>query len=106
MTDIVTPNGQTVLNGHDDHDHSHAALWSSAGDHRVALQLGTEGRFNDRNHSDTLKAFADLEARSTDRFTQVLTAIKEEAGRTRECLMQQKTDDLRFANLKLEVLAK
>ena len=102
----VAPAGQTVIaDGHHD-DHSHAALWSSAGDHRVALQLGTEGRFNDRNHSDSLKAFADLEARSADRFNLVLTAVKDEANRTRECIMHQKTDDLRFANLRLELSQK
>ncbi len=103
MTDIVTPNGQTVLNGHDDHDHSHAGLWALSGDHRLSAQLGTEGRIDGLATTFNLKAIADLEARVADRFTLVLDAVKSEAGRTRECLMQQRLDDLRHENTKLSV---
>jgi hypothetical protein len=103
MTDaIVAPAGQTVIDGNRGHsNHS-----DHAGDHRIAMQLSTEGRFSDRNHSDTLKSFADLEARNGDKFAQILTAIKEEAGRTRETFLKDKLDEERFKSLRLEVLAK
>ncbi len=111
MSDVVTPTGQTVVSDGHGHSHNHdrsfeAALISQAGEHRTSLQLATESRFNARDSLDQLKGLADLEARTADRFSRVLNAIKEEAGRTREAMLQQKTDDLRFANLRLEIAAK
>ena len=109
MTDaIVAPAGQTVIDGNrgDHRGYDSAPLHLLAADHRNASQIGLEGRFTDRNHADVLKTVADLESRSADRFQLVLNAVKEEANRTRECIMHQKTDDLRFDNLELRFAAR
>ncbi len=108
MTDaIVAPAGQTVIDGNRGRDHSSDVIVAStlASDHRVALQMATDGRFNDRNHADTLKTLGDVESRSADRFQAVLNAVKEENSRTRELILDQKTQDLRFANLRFELAA-
>ncbi len=111
MTDaIVAPAGQTVIDGSRGHahtsDHPVALVAATlASDHRVALQMATDGRFTDRNHADTLKSLGDIESRSADRFQAVLNAVKEENSRTRELILDQKTQDLRFANLRFEIAA-
>jgi hypothetical protein len=98
----VAPAGQTVVSGNDHDDHSHAGLWAVAGDHRISAQLATEGRIDGLATTFNLKAIADSEARNADRFSQVLTYIKEEGDKTRHCLMQQEIDRLRSDNVKLE----
>ncbi len=97
----IAPAGQTVVAGND-HD-SQAGLWALSGDHRTSLQLAADGRIDGLHQSINLKAIADAESRNADRFAQVLTAVKEEAGRTRDCLMQQTIDGLRHENTKLSV---
>jgi hypothetical protein len=102
MTDVVTPPNTTVVSdGHD--DHSNAALWAMSGDHRNSLQVSNEGRFTALADLSHQKALADLEARSSDRIAQVLTYIKEEGDKTRQCLMQQEIDRLRADNTRLSV---
>jgi hypothetical protein len=99
----VAPAGQTVVaDGHHD-DHGHSALWAMAGDHRTSNQVSFEGRFDAQANLTTMLALKDSEARTADRFSQVLTYIKEEGDKTRHCLMQQKIDDLRHENTKLSV---
>jgi len=107
---VLTPNGQSAIVGHDRGHGCHegskafeAALFTQAGDHRSALQIATEGRFNERAHADTLRSFTDLERQNGERFATLATQVKEEAMRTREMIQAQKIDDLRMANLRLEL---
>ena len=106
MTDIVTPNGQTVLNGHDDHDHSNAALWALSGDHRTSNQVSFEGRFDAQASLTTMLALKDSESRTQERFGDIKALILSEGDKTRHCIMSEKLADERFARLRLEVLAK
>ncbi len=102
MTDVVTPPNTTVVSD-GNRDHSNAGLWALSGDHRVSAQLATEGRIDGLHQTINLKAIADAESRGADRFAQVLTAVKEEAGRTRECVMHQELERLRHENTKLSL---
>lgn len=107
MTDsIVSPSGQTVLAGND-HDNgfaNHAALLTLSGQQQAAVQVSNEGRFTSLQDIHTQRALHDLEARNADRIATVLTAIKDENARTRDCVLHQKIDDLRFSQMKAELL--
>ena len=101
MTDsLIAPAGQALIQGNDRcDDRNDSALHLLAASHRVS----------DRTASDsltTMLALKDSEARTADRFSAVLDAIKSEAGRTREVFLSEKLADERFKSLRLEVLAK
>ena len=99
MTDsIVAPAGQTVIDGNHGHNHGDA-LHLLAASHRISDKTGSDSL-------TTMLALKDSEARTADRFSAVLDAIKSEAGRTREVFLSEKLTDERFARLRLEVLAK
>jgi len=97
---VISPPGQAIVSGGNDRcDRNDSALHLLAASHRVS----------DRTASDaltTMLALKDSEARNSDRFAEVLNAIKSEASMTRETFLKNDLEKERFKSLKLEVLAK